>query len=496
MLTEDPDTCYRAVKSRDHRFDGLFYTAVRTTGIYCRPSCPAITPRRRNVTFFRTAGAAQLAGFRACKRCRPDATPGSPEWDVAADTAGRAMRLISDGVVEREGVGGLASRVGYTPRHLTRVLTHELGAGPLALARARRAQTARTLIESTTMPIADIAFAAGFTSIRQFNDTVRAVYASTPTRLRQRALPRPSDSTALELRLAVRQPFAASDLLRFLAVRVVPGVEEVDGATYARSLRLPHGDGHVAVVLDENQAGYVPCTLRLGDLRDLPAAVERVRRLLDADCDPVAVEDHLAGDPVLGGVVRQRPGLRVPGHVDGVEVAVRAVLGQQVSVARARSLAALLVARHGDPATSGPGRLFPSAEAIAQVDATDLPMPRTRAAALVGLCRVLASGELRLDRSAPRADVRRALLALPGVGPWTAGYISMRALGDPDVLLTTDVGVRQGLTVVGVDPRRAEEVAQSWRPWRSYAQMHLWAVAAHGATRRDQGAFIARDERT
>lgn len=496
MLIEDPETCYRAVSSRDRRFDGLFYTAVLTTGIYCRPSCPASTPRRRNVRFFRTAGAAQLAGFRACKRCRPDATPGSPEWDVAADTAGRAMRLISDGVVEREGVEGLASRVGYSARHLTRVLSREVGAGPLALARARRAQTARTLIESTTMPFADVAFAAGFASIRQFNDTVHRVYATSPTRLRARAVPHAADTAELALRLAVRRPFAGSELLRFLAARAVTGVEEVDGATYTRTLRLPHGDGSVSVVLDAAEAGYVPCRLRLGDLRDLTAAVERVRRLLDADGDPVAIEDQLAADPVLGGTVRRQPGLRVPGHVDGVEVAVRAVLGQQVSVARARSLVALVVERYGEPATAGAGRLFPSAEALAAADADDLPVPRTRAAALVGLCEALASGELRLDRSRPRAEVRRALLAVPGIGPWTVGYISLRALGDPDVFLPMDVGTRHGLARVGVDARRGEDVSQAWRPWRSYAQMHLWTLAARSATTPDHRAGAGRDERT
>ncbi len=496
MLIHDTESCYRAVKSRDRRFDGVFYTAVQSTGIYCRPSCPAITPLRRNVVFYRTAAAAQNAGFRACKRCRPDATPGSPEWDVAADTAGRAMRLIADGVVEREGVEGLAARVGYTSRHLSRLLTKELGAGPLALARARRAQTARILIETTAMPFADVAFAAGFASIRQFNDTVRAVYASTPSQLRDQAAPADSQPGVVELRLAVRLPFAADELLSFLAARVVPGVEEVGPGWYARTLRLPHGPGHAHLALDEGRrTGAVRCTLRLTDLRDLGAAVERCRRLLDADCDPEAVDAHLGGDRQLAGLVRRRPGLRVPGHVDGDEVAVRAVLGQQVSVARARALAGLLVERYGEPLANGGGWLFPSAGVLAEVSPEELPMPRARGRALVTLCTRLASGEIALDRSADRSDVRRALVDLPGIGPWTADYIAMRALGDPDVFLPTDIGVRNGLRGLGLDHQRAEELSDGWRPWRSYAQMHVWSATADVAPDKSHATRVATTER-
>ncbi|WP_308249543.1 DNA-3-methyladenine glycosylase 2 family protein [Nocardioides jiangsuensis] len=493
MDIEDAEACYRAVKSRDRRFDGVFYTAVRSTGIYCRPSCPAITPHRKNVTFYRTAAAAQGAGFRACKRCLPDATPGSPDWDFSADAAGRAMRLIADGVVEREGVTGLAARVGYTPRHLSRLLTHEVGAGPLALARARRAQTARILVETTPMPFADVAFAAGFSSIRQFNDTVREVYAATPTSLRGRAARPGAADGRVELRLAVRRPYSGADLVAFLAVRAVDGVEEAGPGWYARTLRLPHGAGRAWLRTDDaDDLGFVRCTLQVADLRDVSAAVERCRRLLDADCDPVAVDDELAGDPRLARLVRRRPGLRVPGHVDGHEVAVRAVLGQQVSVEAARRLAALLVERHGevvdgDLSASPDGaehtllRLFPSTETLAGVDPETLPMPRARGRALVALCAALAAGDIPLDRSADRADVRHALLAVPGIGPWTAGYVALRALGDPDVFLPTDVGVRNGLRALNEDPARAETLGEAWRPWRSYALMHLWAASGDAA---------------
>jgi AraC family transcriptional regulator of adaptative response / DNA-3-methyladenine glycosylase II len=478
MDVTDTEACYRVVKSRDPRFDGVFYTGVTSTGIYCRPSCPALTPRRGNVTFHRTAAAAQAAGFRACKRCLPDATPGSPDWDVAADVAGRAMRLIADGVVERDGVEGLARRVGYTSRHLGRVLVHELGAGPLALARARRAQTARVLVETTAMPLGDVAFAAGFSSIRQFNDTLREVYATTPTQLRARTAPE-AGGGEVELRLAVRAPFAGAELLRFLARRVVDGVESAGEGWYARSLALPHGTGRVHLELeDETAVRFVRCRLQVEDLRDLSAAVERCRRLVDADCDPVAVADALSDDPVLAPLVSARPGLRVPGHVDGHEIAVRAVLGQQISVARARTLAAGLAERYGvrlpTAGADAVDRLFPSAETLAGLDPEDLPMPRARGRALITLCAALASGEIALDRSADRAEVREQLLAVPGIGPWTADYIALRALGHPDVFLPTDVGVRHALARLGLDPAHAAAVAERWRPWRSYALMHLW----------------------
>ncbi|QIX26167.1 DNA-3-methyladenine glycosylase 2 family protein [Nocardioides sp. JQ2195] len=484
----DTEACYRAVKSKDRRFDGVFYTAVRTTGIYCRPSCPARTPAFRNVSFFPTAAAAQTAGFRACKRCLPDATPGSPDWDVAADVAGRAMRLIADGVVDRDGVEGLATRLGYTSRHLTRLLGSELGAGPLALARARRAQTARILIETTTMSFADVAFAAGFSSIRQFNDTIREVYASSPTELRGRRRSAPSTPGALTMRLAVRTPFAGRALLDFLALRAVPGVEAAGDGWYARSLALPHGPGTVRIELDDalevGGIALAAATFRLTDLRDTAAAVERVRRLLDADCDPVAVTDQLADDPLVGAQARALPGLRVPGHVDGNEIAVRAVLGQQVSVAGARTVAGRLAAAHGvelpdELVGEGLTTLFPTVSAIAELDPEELPMPRARGRALTGLCARLADGDVNLDRGADRVDVRQSLVALPGIGPWTADYLAMRALGDPDVFLPTDVAVRHALAGLGADPKGAEEISEAWRPWRSYALMYLWRSLAH-----------------
>ncbi len=477
----DTEACYRALKSRDRRFDGVFYTAVRTTGIYCRPSCPAITPKLANVTFYPSAAAAQQAGYRACKRCLPDATPGSPEWDVAADAAGRAMRLIADGTVDRDGVEGLARRLGYSERQLNRLVTSAFGAGPLALARARRAQTARVLVETSTMSFADVAFASGFSSIRQFNDTVREVYAATPTELRGRRGGTTSSSKAtsgtIATRIGVREPFAGEELLDFLALRAVRGVEAVGEGWYERSLSLPYGPGVVRVELTDHPAGHVPCRLTLADARDLAPALERTRRLLDADCDPVAVDDQLGGDRRLARLVRRRPGLRVPGHVDGVELAARAVIGQQVSVVAARTLATRLVAESGEPLDLAGDHdvthLFPTAEALAGLDPQQIAMPRARGRALNAIAGALAEESVVLDRSVDRGEVRARLLALPGIGPWTADYIAFRVLGDPDVFLPTDVGVRHAAEHLGIDDVATR--SESWRPWRSYALIHLWS---------------------
>ena len=484
-MIRDFESRYRAVSSRDGRFDGWFIVAVTSTGIYCRPSCPAVTPKRQNVRFYPTAGAAQYAGFRACKRCLPDAVPGSPEWDVRADVAGRAMRLIGDGVVDREGVSGLAGRLGYTQRHLHRLLIAELGAGPLVLARTRRAHTARLLLEATGLAVSEVAFAAGFSSIRQFNETVRSVFAATPGELR-RAGRRGGTSEAAEgggihLNLPYREPFDAGGLLRFLGARAVPGIESYEDGVYRRTLRLPRGAGTVALSAGE---GRVRCVLRLEDLRDLGAAVQRCRRLLDLDADPVAVSEALSSDPALAPLVGRRPGLRVPGSVDGPELAARAVLGQQVSVTGARTLAGRLVGSLGEALPgalaepAGPlTHLFPVPEAVAGLGPGEIGLPAARHGALVGLAGALERGEISLDAGVDRDEARRRLLTLKGIGPWTASYVAMRALGDPDAFLPGDLGIRRASARLGLpeSARGIEAVAARWRPWRSYAAQHLWA---------------------
>jgi AraC family transcriptional regulator of adaptative response / DNA-3-methyladenine glycosylase II len=474
----DFDQCYRAVEAKDARFDGWFFTAVRTTGIYCRPSCPARTPYPRNVEFFPTAAAAQRAGYRACKRCRPDASPGSPEWDPRGDVVARAMRLVGDGVVDREGVAGLARRLAYSERQLHRLLVAELGAGPLALARAQRAQTARVLIETTDLRFTDIAFASGFASIRQFNDTIREVFASTPSAMRSRGAA-PADPGSITVRLAARTPFAGDTVLEFLAPRAVDAVEHVDmeSATYVRSLALPHGTGLLRLT---PHPGGVVGTFRLDDLRDLTAAVARTRRLFDLDADPVAVDAALRRDPLLRPLVRRRPGLRVPGHPDAFELLARAVVGQQVSVAGARTILGRLVAEHGKPLDAPDSSVthrFPDAATIAAVEPVDLPMPRSRGAALVGVATAIAESRVVVDPGADREQLRAELLALPGIGPWTVEYVMMRAVGDPDAFLAGDLGVRRALEARGLDgrPRAATERATAWSPWRAYANAHLWA---------------------
>ena len=498
----DDDQRYQAAASKDARFDGVFITAVRTTGIYCRPSCPAITPKRANVTFYPTAAAAQQAGYRACKRCRPDASPGSPDWNVRSDVAGRAMRLIADGIVDRDGVPGLAARLGYSPRQVGRVLAAEVGAGPLALARAQRARTARILVETTTLPMGDITFAAGFTSIRQFNATMLEVYDTPPSVLRERAARRrdhgkgradaDGPAGALCLRLPFRPPIDLTRVFRYLGARAVPGVEVVSATEYGRTISLPNGPGVARLRIVPGQ-NWVECSLVLADLRDVGAAVQRCRRLLDLDADPVAISGDLACDPVIGPLALACPGRRSVGAVDGDEIALRAVLGQQVSVAAARRLAGRLAALHGGAARPGgvarPAgeaeaegggltHVFPSVTTIAGLDPETLPMPRARARALVGLADALASGAVSLHPGADREEAAARLLALPGIGPWTVGYIGMRALSDPDAFPPGDAGVLRALRLLGQarEPGADAAAAQAWRPWRSYAVHHLWAT--------------------
>jgi AraC family transcriptional regulator of adaptative response / DNA-3-methyladenine glycosylase II len=473
---------YAALSARDARFDGQFIAGVSTTGIYCRPSCPALTPKPSNVRFFRTAAAAHDAGLRACKRCQPDAVPGSPDWNLHDDLASRAMRLVHDGVVEREGVDGLARRLGYTPRHVSRVLQSELGAGPLALARAHRAQTARSLLAATELPISDIAFAAGFGSLRQFNETIASVYRATPSELR--ALTRrgshgsvvpgaaagtgTAEAGELTLRLPAREPFDALGLFRFFADHAIPGLEEGDDAHYARTLALPGGDAHVSVVPDTQRAGVI-VTARLAALADVPALVARMRRAFDLDADSVAIDAALSRDGVLAPLVHSVPGIRLAGSVDAHEALFRTLIGQQISVAAARTVLGRLVTDLG-------GGVFPSAEAIAERGREVLRGPASRIATIVNAAEELASGRLHLDVETPVAEFREQLVALPGIGPWTADYLAMRVLGNPDILLTSDLVVRQAAAALGLpaDERGLAARGVPWSPWRSYATVHLW----------------------
>jgi len=489
------------MQGHDPRFDGWFVVAVASTGIYCRPSCPARTPERHHVCFFPTAAAAHEAGYRACRRCLPDASPGSPQWRGRSDVAARAMQLVLDGLVDREGVSGLARHLGYSERQLQRVLAAELGAGAAALARAQRAQTARLLLDRSDLPIAAVAFAAGFSSVRQFNDTVRLVFACTPSELRAAARGRGTrqpDGGAITLRLAYRQPFAGTELLGFFASRCVPEVEQVDGDCYRRALGLPHGSGTVAL---RPGPGYVEASFRLRDLRDLTAAVARCRHLWNLDADPCAVDDALAADPALRPLVASTPGVRVPGAVDGFEIALRAVVGQQVSLGQARQLLARLVTACAgrvddevlDPAEPSVCRTFPGAAELAEVLArqpASFAGPASRRRCLLELASAVAEGRVAVDPGQSPDELRRSLTGLHGVGPWTAEYVAMRALGDPDAFLLSDLGLRRGAALVGLPspPAALAERAERWRPWRAHAQLHLWGVAAAAAAGAAAGA--------
>ncbi|WP_040496479.1 DNA-3-methyladenine glycosylase 2 family protein [Ilumatobacter nonamiensis] len=493
MAPLDPDLCYAAASSRDARFDGRFIVAVRTTGIYCRPSCPAVTPKRTNVEFHHTAASAQQSGFRACKRCHPDATPGSPEWNVRHDVVARAMRLIADGVIERDGVGGVATRLGYSERHLNRLVTDEVGAGPLAIARAQRAQTSRVLIETTDLALTDVAFAAGFGSVRQFNDTIREVFDATPSALRSAGRTRrPADADAgssatVTLKLPTRLPFAGTDVLEFLGRRMIPGVEtcdRVDGIQrYRRTLSLPGGDGAVSLTTD-NDCDHVVARLRVDDWADLTTAVQRVRRMLDLDADPAAVDDHLGADRVLGPMVQATPGRRSPASVDPFETLVRAIIGQQISVSGARTVAAKLVRATGttvDPALVASWSdlcvSFPSPDVVADAPDDAFSMPTARRDTIRRAAAAVANGDLVLDVGVDPSEARAKMLELRGIGPWTADYVLMRGLGHPDVMLGTDLGVVHALRRIGSTPDTT-----TWAPWRSYAVHHLWAQPTEPVT--------------
>ena len=468
-MHEDFNGCYRAVSSRDARFDGRFVTAVRTTGIYCRPSCPAQTPRRENVRFFPRAAAAAAAGFRACKRCRPDAAPGSRDWDVRADLAARALRGIEGGIVDTEGVPGLARRLAVSERHLHRTLVREIGVGPLALARTRRAQTARMLIEHTALPLTTVAFSAGFASVRQFNDVMRQEFGAAPSELRRAPAPTGDATGTLTLRLALRPPYAGRELLQWLGARAVAGVEEVVDGHYRRSV-----GGAIVDVTPQQDAEHVVARIDIEDVTKVADVVVRIRRLFDLDADPASVDAVLGADPLLATSVDRHPGLRVPGAVDGFELLVRAILGQQVSVAAARTFAGRLVQRCGTPLDSAAGAVthgFPTAAQVADADLDGLGLTRARVATLRAAAQAVAADEVVLDPSADRELTRSRLAALPGIGPWTVDYVAMRALGDPDAFPATDLVVNRMLAGEAPDhPTR-------WRPWRAYAAMHLWQLA-------------------
>jgi AraC family transcriptional regulator of adaptative response / DNA-3-methyladenine glycosylase II len=480
----DPDACYRAFAARDARFDGKVFVGVRSTGIYCRPVCPARTPRRENMSFYPSAAAAQEAGFRPCLRCRPEASPDMGAWRGTSASVSRALGLIEAGALDSGDVEALALRLGMGGRQLRRLFRQHLGASPVAVAQTRRVLLAKQLIQETRLPLTDVALASGFGSVRRFNETFQTLFGRPPGALRRAAAQEgtPAPGSPVELRLAARAPFDLSGLLAFLALRALPGIERVDPHAYARTIRTPGGAGVIHIRADG--PAHVRVRLWLAQLADLPAVIARVRRLLDLSADPVRIGAHLAEDPMLAPLVAARPGLRVPGSWDPFEAAVRAILGQQVTVTQAITLVQQLAVRHGSPcggeAAAGLGltRLFPSAGELAGHDLSWLPVPRARSAALEGLARACASDPALLLPGGSLEETVARLVALPGIGPWTASYVALRAFGEPDAFLEADAGVQQALArLTGTRPtaRQALDRARSWSPWRAYATAHLWA---------------------
>ena len=480
----DPDTCYRALRTRDPRFDGRFFTAVRTTGIYCRPVCPARTPKRENCVFLPCAAAAQEAGYRPCLRCRPEASPGTPAWLGTSATVSRGLRLIADGALDEGGVDALAARLGIGARHLRRLFVTHLGATPQSVAHTRRVLFAKKLIDETALPMAQVAFAAGFSSVRRFNTALRDAYGRPPRELRRgRRAAADADALDLSLRLPYRPPLDFGAFLAFFAPRATPGVESVEGGVYRRTLALGDARGSVEVRAD-GSAHQLLARVRLDSPAPLIDVTERLRRIFDLGADPEEISTQLRRDRRLTRRLERRPGVRVPGSWDGFELAVRAVLGQQVSVKGATRLAGRLVEAYGEPApeTGDPAlsRLFPRADALAEADPARLGIPRARAGAIAALARAVARDELRLDGSADLDESLARLQELPGIGPWTAQLIAMRALGEPDALPAGDLGLRRGLGRAG-DLASAAEVearAEAWRPWRAYGAMLYWGAGA------------------
>ena len=479
----DDDACYRALLTRDARFDGRLFVGVKTTGIYCRPICPARTPKRENVRFYPTAAAAQSAGFRPCLRCRPETSPDLAAWRGASNTVARALSLIEGGALDEDDVDGLAERLGVGERQLRRLFRKHLGASPIAVAQTRRVLLAKQLIHETRLPMAEVALASGFGSVRRFNETFQQLYDRPPIQLRRLGGPETPTQAgeAVELTLPYKPPYDWDALLAFLALRAIPGVERVSAGRYERSLAI--GDAVGVIRVEPATKHRLAVSVRFPKISALPAIIARVRRVFDLAADPVAISTHLARDPALAPMVAARPGLRVPGAWDGFELAIRAILGQQITVVAARGLAAKLVAAHGAPlpaelASEGLSHVFPSAPSLVDADFAALGMPRSRAAALSAMTEAVVADPNIFGARRSLDDAIGALKALPGIGEWTAQYIAMRELREPDAFPAADIGLMRALTdASGRRPSPAElsARAEAWRPWRAYAALHLWS---------------------
>jgi AraC family transcriptional regulator of adaptative response / DNA-3-methyladenine glycosylase II len=472
----DVAACERARQARDARFDGRFFVAVASTRIYCRPTCPVQPPKAQSVRFYPTAAAAQAAGFRPCLRCRPEAAPGTPAWAGTGVTVARALRLIAEGALDQGSVAALADRLGIGERHLRKLFAARVGASPLAVAKTRRLHLAKQLLDETALPMTAVAEASGYGSLRRFNATFQEIYGRAPGSLRRAAAP---ENGACRLRLSYRPPWEWEQFRAHFALRALSGVEEVHPDRYVRTFRLGSTTGWLSV-RPVPEARVLELTFSPGGIAELPALVARVRRMFDLDADPAPIAAHLAADPVLAPLVARWPGLRLPTAFDPFEQAVRAIVGQQVAVKAAVTVTGRLVARLGEALGNapegGPDRLFPTPEAIAGGDLDGLGMPGRRVETVRGFARAVASGELALSADRGVEEFMARLRALPGVGPWTAEYLALRALGEPDAFPASDLGLLKA-KVWGRDPptpRALAERAEAWRPWRAYAAVYLW----------------------
>ena len=487
MELPDKETCYRALQSRDPRFDGLMYVGVKSTGIYCRPVCPARTAKYENCTFYPSAAAAHEAGYRPCLRCRPETAPELASWRGTSNTVSRALALIADGALDGKGktVDALAERLGVGERQLRRLFLQHLGAPPIAVAQTRRVLFAKHLIHETQMPMTEVALAAGFTSLRRFNELFQTLFHRPPSALRRKSsVSRPGTTGGITLRLRYRPPYDWDSILSFLQARAIPGVEVIENACYRRTVEIDGSRGSIAVThLPQRQSLSV--SIQFPAVQSLPAIVARVRRLFDIGADIETIDAHLSHDPQLAPWVALRPGLRAPGGWDGFELAVRAILGQQISIVAARKLAGQLVALHGKPLPKSPGthpgltHTFPTAKRIATAKSLGLGMPAARLASLKAVAQA-AADDPNLFR--PLGTIEEAIARLrtiPGIGDWTAQYIALRAIREMDAFPAADVGLLRGAAKVDgapATPKSLLQRAESWRPWRAYAAQHLWAA--------------------
>lgn len=468
--------CSRARLSRDARFDGKFFIGVVTSGVYCRPICPARTALEKNVRYYPSAAAAAEAGFRPCLRCRPECSPGTPAWLGTPNTVSRALRIISESGLEDGGVELLAERLGVGSRHLRRLFLRHLGATPSAVAQTRRLHFVKKLIDETSLPMNQVAIAAGFGCVRRFNEAIRKIYHRTPTQIRNLARQKETQpENQYFFRLRYRPPYLWEGMLAFLAARATPGVEVVTQGTYRRSISLSGNHGYFEVALDERNHALA-LRVQFGDPRSLFFIVERVRAMFDLNADWSTIVRSLRTDPDLRTRLETNPGLRVPGCWNGFELAVRAILGQQITVKGATSLAGRLVKNFGE-SFSGDGGLshiFPAPKALADANLEKIGLTKSRAETIRLLARAVRDESVSFERVANTEAVVSQLLEIPGIGPWTAQYIAMRALGEPDAFPSGDLGLLRALKLKnsGELDRRSED----WQPWRAYAAMYLWCV--------------------